>query len=437
MAAITAAASFAFPPRHYHHYYQHHQQPWYGGINSQRRSSSSRSSDPSSSTTPTSTTSTNTQASLEFHYRIPLEDSYYNQVLYSDTITSATTNARTELENLLGNPREPNEARFQWDPWFVRCDQGRDRNRPSPLPGDHNDNDDNGGTDFSWDPIPGEREAAARQVQYSMTRAQCSAIFTNQVYEDLLDYLTELGRSIGCCAISPPWISLYGDGQMQNFHIDPKQGNMAWTLSLSVGYGTTFTGGETILLTPGVLDYWRDFDGSRGKEAPSLVRFLPPLFGRFTAFDPRVPHMVQKVSASGVGPLDARIMIHGWFAEPETIWFGEELEESDEAGAILNDCLESIMEALSSSEIGRVIGFLSVRLTINPDGSVDAIDAVCDTLREDPADSSGVVGYDEEGREVVEDSTADVRLTVREALGNLNFPQTKQGGAVVVPFDFV
>jgi hypothetical protein len=429
MAAITAAASFVFPPRQYHHHHlqQHQNQGWYGGIGSRRSSSSSGDS------TTTTTSTTNTQP-LEFHYRIPLEDSYYNQVLYSDTITSASTNARTELENLLGNPREPNEARFQWDPWFVRCDQGRDRNRPSPLPGDNNDNNNHA---ESWDPIPGEREAAARQVQYSMTRAQCSAIFSDQVYEELIENLTELGRSIGCCAISPPWISLYGDGQMQNFHIDPKQGNMAWTLSLSVGYGTTFTGGETILLTPGVLDYWRDFDGSRGKEAPSLVRFLPPLFGRFTAFDPRVPHMVQKVSASGVGPLDARIMIHGWFAEPETTWFGEALEESDDAGRILNDCLESIMEALSSSEIGRVIGFLSVRLTINPDGSVDAIDAVCDTLREDPADSSGVVGYDEEGREVVEDSTADVRLTVREALGNLKFPPTKLGGAVVVPFDFV
>jgi hypothetical protein len=130
-------------------------------------------------------------------------------------------------------------------------------------------------------------------------------------------------------------------------------------------------------------------------------------------------------------------MVHGWFAEPETIWFGEEFEENEEADSILNECLESIMETLSSSEIGRVIGFLSVRLTINPDGTVDDVEAVCDTLREDPADFSGVVGYDQEGREVMEDSTADLRLTVREALGNLVFPKTDKGGAVVVPFEFV
>jgi hypothetical protein len=114
-----------------------------------------------------------------------------------------------------------------------------------------------------------------------------------------------------------------------------------------------------------------------------------------------------------------------------------EFEENEEADAILNECLENIMETLSSSEIGRVIGFLSVRLTINPDGTVDEVEAVCDTLREDPADFSGVVGYDQEGREVMEDSTADLRLTVREALGNLALPVTEKGGAVVVPFEFV
>jgi hypothetical protein len=366
-----------------------------------------------------------TSPSLEFNYCVGLEDSDYTQVLYRDDLPSATS-ARSELEDLLGNPREPNEKRFQWDPWFVRSGQGR-QGQEAPLPGDFDD----------WDPVPGEREAAASQVQYSMTRAQCNTIFSDEVFGNLVDDITELGRSIGCSAISPPWISLYGDGQMQNLHIDPTQGSMAWTMSLSTGYGSTFTGGETTLLTPGVLDYWRDFDGSRGKEAPSLIRFLPPTFGRFTAFDPRIPHMVQKVAASGVGPLEARIMVHGWFAEPENVWFGDELDESEQAETTLNECLENVMDTLASSEIGRVIGFLSVRLTIQPDGVVGDIVAVCDTLREDPADFSGVVGYDQEEREVLEDSTADVRLTVREALANLIFPETKLGGAVVVPFDFV
>jgi hypothetical protein len=372
--------------------------------------------------------------SSHFEYSVDLEESYYNQILYKDYQDSATDAsskniikmARFELEELLGHPRQPNEHRFQWDPWFVRCDQGR-HDQLAPLPGDFPE----------WKPIPGERDAAAQQVQYSMTRAPCQAVFSEGVYSKLMDYILELGQSIGCTAITPPWISLYGDGQMQNFHTDPKQGTMAWTLSLSTGYGTTFRGGETVLMSPMVLDYWRDFDGSRGKEAPSLVRFLPPIFGRLTAFDPRIPHMVQTVSAKGVGPLDARIMIHGWYSEPEVIWYGDGLEENDEAESILNTCLEVLMETLNSGEIGRVMGFLSVRLVISPKGEVTSILAVCDTIREDPADSSGVVGYDQEGREVVEDSTADIRLTIREALGDLQFPETPSGGYVIVPFDFV
>lgn len=121
----------------------------------------------------------------------------------------------------------------------------------------------------------------------------------------------------------------------------------------------------------------------------------------------------------------------------KTVWFGKELEESEEAGKMLNVALEGIMETLGSSELGRVIGFLSVKVSISADGEVEDIEAVCDTLRADPADFAGVVGYDQEGREVLEDSTADVRLTIREALGDLYFPETKEGGAVVIPFDFV
>ena len=32
-------------------------------------------------------------------------------------------------------------------------------------------------------------------------------------------------------------------------------------------------------------------------------------------------HIIQRISASGVGPLDARNMIRGWFAEQESVWF--------------------------------------------------------------------------------------------------------------------
>jgi hypothetical protein len=48
-----------------------------------------------------------------------------------------------------------------------------------------------------------------------------------------------------------------------------------------------------------------------------------------------------------------------------------------------------------------------------------------------------VIGYDPEDREIIEDASADAQLTIREALGNVIFPETKEGGSVVVPFDFI
>lgn len=366
-------------------------------------------------------------ASNTLNYCVGLEESDYTQVLYVDHLPCAQPTFQA-LESILGgDPREPRGDRFVWDPWVVKCGQGKN-GQEAPLPGDFDD----------WEPIPGERDTASKQIQYSMTRAQCSDIFDDDTFEQLIDGITELGRSIGCSGTTPPWISLYGSDQMQNFHMDAAQGSMAWTLSLSKGYGSTFTGGETVLLTPKVLDYWRDFDASRGREAPTLMRFLPPLFGRFVAFDGRVPHMVQRVSANGCSPLEARITIHGWFADPQVIWLkGKDLEESEVADATLNESLESITDTLKSSDLGRIVGFLSVRLDISPDGEVEDLNAVCDTLRNDPADYRGVIGYDPEGREIMEDASADAKVTIQEALGKLIFPETKEGGSVVVPFDFV
>ena len=38
--------------------------------------------------------------------------------------------------------------------------------------------------------------------------------------------------------------------------------------------------------------------------------------------------------------------------------------------------------------------------------------AVCDTMMADRDDCRGVIGYNEEGEEVMEDAVADVRLTI-------------------------
>mmetsp|Transcript_67670 Transcript_67670/g.100316 ORF Transcript_67670/g.100316 Transcript_67670/m.100316 type:complete len:135 (+) Transcript_67670:3-407(+) len=134
-------------------------------------------------------------------------------------------------------------------------------------------------------------------------------------------------------------------------------------------------------------------------------------------------------------------MIHGWFAEPQTIWFGdfeEEATQQEKANLILEQALNPLITALGSGEIGRVLGYLAIRINISPDGSVDSIQSVCDTLVADPADYRGVIGYDEDDNEVFEDACVDLKLTIHEALSSdLYFPETANGGSVIVPFDFV
>ena len=176
------------------------------------------------------------------HDPVDLAESEYTQVLIKEHLPCAS-GIRQSLEDLLGDPRQPSADRFVWDPWFVQCGEGKD-GQEAPLPGDFED----------WTPVNGERETAASQIQYSLTRAQCSNVFPEETFDYLVDEITELGRAIGCAAITPPWISLYQTGDCQNFHTDSTHGPMAFTFSLSKGYGKSFFGGETSKCS-GLLSY--------------------------------------------------------------------------------------------------------------------------------------------------------------------------------------
>lgn len=127
-------------------------------------------------------------------------------------------------------------------------------------------------------------------------------------------------------------------------------GPFAFVLSLTRWEERRFSGGETVLLQPWVLDYWRHFDPAQGTETPQLVRpdfdpdvavclgrshrqwlhvsaptqpllvravcscpeaprascvphpwplpqmtLVPPRFNQLTVFDGRIPHAVQQV----------------------------------------------------------------------------------------------------------------------------------------------
>lgn len=137
-----------------------------------------------------------------------------------------------------------------------------------------------------------------------------------------------------------------------------------------------------------------------------MDRFIPATkLGRCIAFDPRVPHGVNRVSGTQ-DPRKGRLAIHGWFQNPETIWFGpwtsnrrnrsnnpmdseaDDTKSKEDGQPLphvqaLDKSIESLAQNLRSGEYGRIVGFLSVRLEIHELGFVEDVLAVCDTLQAD------------------------------------------------------
>ena len=369
----------------------------------------------------------------KFQLETSLPECEYTQVMYTNDLLPISTELRSHYDKHFQDPRQPDANRFIWDPWYVNVGDGKQT-----QDGDAADADgDADEQDTSL--VPGEQEATDAQTQYSLKRIQSNNFFSEQDFSTLVEDLTLLGRSIGLTAISPPWISMYTDGDMQNLHTDAPQGPVAFVLSLSREHD--FQGGETILLKPNVMELWKGFDGSVGMETGSIMRYIPPApLGRCIVFDPRVPHGVNRVkgtSGNGNDPRKARVVVHGWFNSPEVCWFGN-WEESDveQMNSMLDEALQPIVETLGSGEIGRVCGYLACRVDIDDDGDVIDVVGVCDTLQADWEDFRGVIGYDGEDRPVMEDAPSDIKLTIYENLKNLNFGEGEDGRAVVVPFAF-
>lgn len=361
---------------------------------------------------------------------------------------------RVAYDQHFQDPRQPDAKRFAWDPWFVSAGDGRQQPQQQARPDEDDDDDDEKDDDadepYQYQTVEGEGVGLRQQIQYSLKRIQTSQFFSDDdLYTTLVDDLVTLGTSIGLTAITPPWTSMYTDGDTQNFHTDAKHGPMAFVLSLA--HAGDFRGGETMLLQPTLLDYWRKFETTTALECQQIVRYIPATtpFGRCLAFDPRVPHGVTPVIGSQ-DPRKARVVVHGWFNAPECCWFGTWREDSededgdddeDEAGessrtTTLDAALEPLVATLGRGEIGRVMGYLAARLEVDADGTIAEVYAVCDTLQADPDDHRGVIGYDEDGQEILEDAAGDIRLTVYESLKTLQFETGAHGRACVVPFVF-
>lgn len=200
-----------------------------------------------------------------FDYSQPLPESEYTQILVSHV--PIAREIRGLWDARFQDPRQPDSKRFSWDPWFVKVgdlkiglEEIDNISRREGL-------------------VEGELAATNNQVQYSLKRTTTSTFLqgddvdhkNTDLYERLVDDLVDLGTSVGLTAITPPWISLYTESDTQNFHTDAPHGPLAFVLSLC--REGDFSGGETMMLQPKMLDYWKGFDGNKGLECGSIVRY--------------------------------------------------------------------------------------------------------------------------------------------------------------------
>uniref|UniRef100_A0A7S0PY49 Prolyl 4-hydroxylase alpha subunit Fe(2+) 2OG dioxygenase domain-containing protein n=1 Tax=Coccolithus braarudii TaxID=221442 RepID=A0A7S0PY49_9EUKA len=301
-------------------------------------------------------------------------------ILTSPNFLPCAAELRAVFDDAFAEPRQAHPMRFVWDYWHV----------------------------------PG---------QYTLHRTMASDYFDEDLFAKLTDALTTFGQEeLGCRSISPPWLSFYVDGCEQSLHADVPQGPFAYVLSLTLWDERAFTGGETQILRPQVLDYWRDFDSSRGLELNDLLTEVPPLFNQLTVFDARVPHAVQQVQGTR-DPRRGRVVLHGWFTEPETHFSGG-MAEDDVANG-LAPSLTAIQESLGQPTI---TGLLSVRMLIDESGELSELTHLIDTLVADPA----ALAPDEHPDE----ARLTVLKTVEKELGEASFAPSTQGTKITIPFVF-
>jgi hypothetical protein len=249
-----------------------------------------------------------------------------------DRFSNSAPQLRQHFEDRLGQPKETRNDRFVWDFWHV-------------------------------------------PDQYTLVRTPAYHFFPDPLYMKFHKELVEWGRrNLGCWDVTPPWLSYYIDGCKQELHSDVPHGPWAFVFSLSPKK-IRYQGGETLILRPQVLNYWKNFGREQDRERSSFIENVKSPFNRLTVFDPRYPHGVSEVSGT-MDPLQARLVIHGWFTQPKTYTNGYLPSKSTEK--ILNQAFSRVEDCLAAHP--ALQGTVSLNLQVTTSGSVKKAQFLTNTL---------------------------------------------------------
>jgi len=290
-------------------------------------------------------------------------------ILVLDGFYGRANQLRSQFDKKFSNPRSATADRFVWDYWHV----------PN---------------------------------QYTLLRTPAEYYFTRSEFKNFESRLVHWGREhLGCHAISRPWLSNYIDGCEQRLHADNPHGPWAFVYSLSRPSG--FVGGETQVLRSKVLDYWRNFTGQMGSEEVELVRLIRPTFNRLTVFDPRLPHGVKRVEGTR-DPRHGRLVIHGWFVQPQPYFEGGLSRRSMQRS--LNEQVGRLTRDLPKDT--QLQGYLSLRISIARSGRVCGVGVLVSNLRP----------HSDQQRQVL-------RIILKSAM-QLQFPKAGSTSKLTLPLIF-
>ena len=222
---------------------------------------------------------------------------------------------------------------------------------------------------------------------------------------------------LGCGSITPPWLSCYVEGCVQELHADVPHGPWAYVFSLARWDGRGFSGGETELLSPETLEFWHHLSPDAVLEARQLVERVPAEFNQLTVFDARIPHAVRAIHGTH-DPLDSRIVLHGWFEYPK-LRTSDDLRDEK---ALVSLKLATTRLASRLHAVDSVSGLITVRLAFAGDGEVADARVLSNTL----ASTAGDVSAPSEAVERIID-----------VLRRLRLPSAGEGSWAIVPVRLV
>lgn len=195
------------------------------------------------------------------------------------------------------------------------------------------------------------------------------------------------------------------------------QGPWAFVYSLTDWAHRDFKGGETLLLKDQVLRFWDKPFWREGLEQGDVLEKIPAAFNQLLIFDPRVPHGVSLLHGSR-DPAKGRLVIHGWFMDPCPFVVGGLQNQKS-----FPDYLQTELGTLLTPVLGlaEVSGFLSLKLEIQPSGTVKAVTTLASSLQRTPL-----------SRQVPQDFINKLR----KALVNAKFPKARSTSRLTLPFYF-